>query len=210
MYQKITEDNSWQLTYEKLYKQARYLVYALDVSSWCGQEYDVAWDITQESICRTLEYTKRTAEPIRSMDHLLSVVAQHYGKDLRRRECRHIRPAENQELEALIPESEEQLSFGEQAIENVHQECLFQSLAQEIAHFPKKQRQALLCDLANRMSFEDQPTPLQAAFLRCGIHLEAYRMPSLPTQRERERHTSLLSYAYRRLARLAQEKHWTS
>lgn len=92
---------------------------------------------------------------------------------------------------------------------NAHYERLFQKLAGEIACFPTKQRQTVLWDLASRMSFDDEPTPLQAIFLAFGNHLEKYRAPRLVTQKERNQYASLLRAAHRRLACIAQKKRWS-
>ena len=48
---------------------------------------------------------------------------------------------------------------------NIYQEGLFKLVAREVNAFPDKQRQAILIDLANCMSFDTQLTPLQKAFL---------------------------------------------
>jgi DNA-directed RNA polymerase specialized sigma24 family protein len=205
MNQMTIEEQNWQAIYTKLYSQAKRLAYTQGISRWHGQEYDVSWDITQESICRALEYARKTAAPIQSMDHFLMVIAQHYSKDLRRRECRLVPSTWGQEATF---EGRDQIHVGEQAIENAHNEHLYQKLAGEIACFPTKQRQAVLWDLASRMSFDNEPTPLQAAFLASGIHLEKYRAPQLVTQKERNQYAALLHAAYRRLACIAQKKCW--
>ena len=47
------------------------------------------------------------------------------------------------------------------ATEKVYQQELFSVLADEINRFPRKQRTVLLIDLAQRMSFDTEPVPLQ-------------------------------------------------
>src|SRR5205823_4144548 len=86
--------------------------------------------------------------------------------------------------------------------ESIDQELLLTQVARGIARFPEKQRKALLIDLANRMSFDTQPTPLQKAFLEEGIRLELYRQPLPASAQERSRHVSLLNHAYKRVAHL--------
>ncbi len=83
-----------------------------------------------------------------------------------------------------------------------YQEQLLTQVAREIANFPKKQRKALLIDLANRMYFDKQPTPLQKAFLEAGIQLEQYRQPLPKDIQERNQHASLLNHANKRIAQL--------
>ena len=57
----------------------------------------------------------------------------------------------------------------------------------------------MLIDIAKRMQFDVQPTPLQAAFLKVGIQLRDYenQLPQDPTMRSR--HASLVSLGYRKL-----------
>ncbi len=86
--------------------------------------------------------------------------------------------------------------------EQVDQEQLFDLLAGEIEHFPRKQKRALLTDLANLMYFDAQPTPLQESFLDVGIELQQYQNPLPTNPRERSRHISLLSQAYKRVSHL--------
>ena len=98
---------------------------------------------------------------------------------------------------------EDTLGAMEVAVENVYREQLFKLLAQEIVRFPSQQKQALLIDLANRMSFGPQPTPLQEAFLEVGVDLQQYQRPLPDDPVEYGRHTALLNCAYRRIARLS-------
>src|SRR5204863_4650309 len=66
-----------------------------------------------------------------------------------------------------------------------------------------KQKQAILIDLANRMSFDEEPTSLQESFLSVGIELRQYRRPLPEDTRERGRYISLCSQAYKRVAHLS-------
>jgi hypothetical protein len=136
---------------------------------------------------------------VQSFKHLTIKIAENYCRDLRRKDWRLCRdPLLQGEPEA--GESEE--TPFESAIEEMYQESIFEAIAYEVARFPIKQRQALLIDLANRMSFSTQLTPLQEAFLHEGICLKQYQL-SLPMDAlERSRHTALLHCAYQRLVRL--------
>ena len=197
----ISEKN-WSESYPQLHAQARRLVRQLNVSNWQGQEEDLAWDIVQESMRRAYEYSQKAAngerEPVQSLTALLSTVAQNYCRDLRRRDWRL-----NREI-ANTPQGfmDNQESFSDIATENAYREHLFHILAHEIAHFPPKQRQALLTDLADRMAFGDKPSTLQAAFQAEGIFLEEYRKPRSECDRERSRNAALLAHAYKRLKML--------
>ena len=196
----------WGDFYTNLRALARHLVYSFHVPSWRGQEEDIIEDIVQETLRRLIERARKAergeAEPIHSLKQMMIVIAQNYCKDLRRSERR---------LHHILPQDYSSETFGsvdEQAhtldtvTENVYQEWLFMLIAHEIAKFPDKQRQALLTDLANRMSFDTRPTPLQKAFLKEGIQLQQYQQPIPASSQERIRHASLLSYAYRRVAHL--------
>ncbi len=201
---KQPEESAWQQLYPSLYAQARRLAYTLSVPGWRGQEEDVAWDIVQETLRRVLEYAHKAEQnevvPIQALERLVTVVAQNYSRDLRRREWRLMRHSTDTggiDTEDFV---DVRASFMELATENVYRGQLFQLVAREVARFPAKQRQALLTDLANRMVFESQPTALQAAFLAEGIRLEEYRHPLPQNARERGQYASLLAHAYKRLA----------
>lgn len=132
----------------------------------------------------------------------MTVIAQNYCKDLRRRDRRLLRFLSATPLPEDLLEDHEQRHPLEQVAEEIDQERLFVLVADEISHFPQKQRTALLTDLANLMHFDDAATPLQAAFLSAGIHLEHYRHTPSTNSKEHNRHVSLLSHAYKRVAHL--------
>jgi len=202
----INNEATWQKFYGTLRPFARYLVYSLHISAWTGQEEDMIEDIVQETMRRMIERARKAergeAEPIYSLKHMAVVTARNYCKDLRRAERRLCHVA----LEDLDPApragEDEHLYPLEEVTEKTYQESLFLTIAHEVARFPVKQRQALLIDLANRMSFDSGPTPLQKAFLREGIQLKAYQQLLPKNPLERSRHAALLTYAYQRVARL--------
>ena len=81
-------------------------------------------------------------------------------------------------------------------LEEVIQEHAFEEwrlihLASEIAGIPTRPRTALLIDWANRMHFDDRPTPLQNALLKVGIELRNYQRPLPQNPRERSSHMGL-------------------
>ena len=82
------------------------------------------------------------------------------------------------------------------------EEWLFQEIAKRVANFPPKLRRAMLIDLARLMDFDTQPTALQAAFLKVGIHLEEYAELFPQEAILRSRHSSLVSLGYRNLKML--------
>ena len=199
-------DTAWNDLYPSLRSLARRIVFSSQVPAWRGQEYDIAEDLVQETMRRLIEYAQKVelgnATPIHSLECLMRVIACNYGKDLRRHDLRQVHMTSDDDAYDIYTIMEISVDPSEVAIENIYQEGLFTLIACEIARFPKKQRVALLIDLASRMSFDTPPTPLQEAFLKVGMRLQAYRQP-LPSDRVgRNRHASLLSQAYKRLTLL--------
>lgn len=199
----------WEELYPWLYACVRHLVYAFRISCWHGQEEDIIDDVVQETIRRTIERSQRAEQgelaPIYSLPHMIGAVAKNYICDLRRRDQRVVRLPVDQTIEACSPGQDEENPF-ETATEEMSNEQVFEWIAHEIVRFPSKQRQAILIDLANRMHFGAEPTPLQTAFLQVGIDLREYQNPFPTDPVERSRHASLLSYAYKRLSQLALEE----
>jgi RNA polymerase sigma factor (sigma-70 family) len=205
-----SSDITWSKLYASLWPFVRYLVYSFHVPSWQGQEEDLIEDIVQDTVRRVLERSRKAergeAAPIQSLHNMVMAVASNYCKDLRRSDRKLSRiPSDNyaQDAYTYTKSKDEQVSYSDSATEQVYQESLFILLAHEIANFPDRQRNALLIDLANRMSFDSNPTPLQKAFLTEGINLRSYKQPLPDDPRERTRQTSLLNHAYKRVAHLA-------
>jgi hypothetical protein len=160
----------------------------------------------QETVRRIIERTQKSergeADPIRSLDHMTTSIAQNYCRDLRRRDCRLVSlQPDNYVWDILDRTGEQPLTF-DAICEAIDQELLLAQIVREIANFPMKQRTAILIDLANRMYFDIELTPLQKAFQEAGIPIEMYRQPLPDNIRERNQHTSLLNHAYRRIAQL--------
>ncbi len=142
-----------------------------------------------------------TALPIRSLKNMATTIARNYTLDLRRHDRRVVRLSQSTTLQVETAACEHE-SPSEKATQQLFDEWVFLQIAREINRLPRKQRCAILIDLANRMSFDSQPTPLQMAFLTEGISLRDYqRLPSENTV-ERARHSSLVSLAYKRITRL--------
>ncbi len=203
----LTSEITWRNLTLALGPYARTLVYSFHVPSWRGQEEDVIEDIVQETARRVIERAQKAergeAEPIRSLHQMVAVVAQNYCKDLRRRERRLVHMRQDDDVRDIWIHKDDHPHLFDTICDRIDQENLLTLVAREIAHFPKKQREALLIDLANRMFFGPRPTPLQKAFLEAGIQLEHYRRP-LPTgARERNQHVSLLTCANKRITRLS-------
>lgn len=204
--QNLNNDALWREIYLLLQSWTRRLVHSSTVSNWRGQEDDVAEDLVQETAYRLWEYMQKVkrgeAEAIHSLEGLLVVVAQNRCRDSIRRDRRMVRLTLDEFYSAMRKAHTDNSVPLDVAIENVEREKRFKVLARLIALFPEKQRVALLIDLANRMHFGAEVTPLQQAFLDVGIQLQDYQRP-LPTDPvERSRHSSLLHHAYKRVALL--------
>jgi len=198
---------AWRAYYPSLWSFVRHLVYSFRVPSWNGQEDDIAEDVLQETAHRLVERTRRTergeASPIIMFRHMAVVIARNYCIDMRRQDKRLARNIGDDTVISYNKMGiQNDASFSEEATERVYQVALFQLVAEEIVTFPDKQRQVLLNDLANRMCFEQQPTPLQEAFLKVGIRLQDYQQPLPNDPKEHTRYTSLLYHAYKRIAQL--------
>ncbi len=202
---------SWQTLYPLLYSLVRRQVYALRVPVWYGQENDIVDDIVQEAMRRILERIYRAEQgqevPVQSIEHMIVAIAGNYCRDLRRRDKRLVHQEHNDSsLGELMLEgvrAENTIDLAEEATEQVYQEELFTRLAEAVAQFPNKQREALLMDLANRMAFEEQPTALQRAFLHVGIQLRDYQKSVSENAKLRAQQIALLHHAYKRVAQVA-------
>ncbi len=199
---------AWSKLYPSLMVFSRRLVYTLRIPAWYGQEDDIVGDIVQETARRLVERLQKAecgeAEPIASLEHMAFAIARNYCHDLRRRD-RRMTHCEIKSLPEIVGVADQQycLDISEVATEYAHNEALFMLLACEIVNFPSKQRKELLADLANRMCFEDQPTPLQQAFLKVGVRLQEHRQELSTDPKEKARRAALLCYAYKRVARVA-------
>lgn len=199
-------DTLWRSLYPSLRSLARYLVCTSPLPYWRGQEDDMVEDIVQETIRRVIERAQKAmrgeASPILSFKQMATTVAYNYYRDLKRHDYRLSRlDATDAGMHSAYPvdgHSDEHLL--DTVAEKVDQESLFDVLAGKIGHFPPKQKQAILMDLANRMYFGAEPTSLQESFLHVGIELRYYCQPLPNDRRERSRHISLCSQAYKRIA----------
>ncbi|MDQ2714438.1 MAG: hypothetical protein M3Z08_05980 [Chloroflexota bacterium] len=202
----LINDVAWPDLYVKLRAFALRQVYSYALPTWRGQEEDLAADIVQEASRRAVERMRKAergeAAPVQAPTHMLFVIVANHCHDLWRRERRLVRLSTYNYscVEEVI--RDERSNFSEEATENAYRAELFSRLAHEIARFPKKQRLALLVDLANRMHFGNHPTPLQDAFLHEGIQLQEYQLPPSASATERGKLISLQNHAYRRIAKL--------
>ncbi|HJT54855.1 MAG TPA: hypothetical protein VJ761_00050 [Ktedonobacteraceae bacterium] len=200
----LNDNSAWEKLYPVLESLARYFVYSSNIASWKGQERDIIEDIVQETgrriIERALKATRGEALPIQSLRSMLFVMVHNYCEDLRRHDHRLVRAQPQDASIQVYLDLRNTVNVLESSTESVYQEALFKLVAREVAAFPSKQRSAILIDLANRMHFDIQPTPLQKAFLEVGIDLRQYKQPLPANAQERSKHASLVTWAYKRVA----------
>jgi RNA polymerase sigma factor (sigma-70 family) len=213
-------DTTWSRLYPDLRSLANYLVQTSPLPYWRGQEEDLAEDIVQETVRRVIERAQKAergeASPIQSLKQMATTIAYNYYRDLKRHDYRLSRsdttdasmyvasdyPVDVYSADGYPADVYSDEDVLEAVADKVDQDRLFDVLAGVIDRFPPKQKRALLMDLANRMSFDEKPTALQESFLDNGMELRHYRQ-SLPNDhKERSRHVSLVSQAYKRISRL--------
>jgi len=198
--------NSWERQYAVLRRLVGKWVYSAHLPLWAGEEEEVISDIVQESLCRTIARMRKAeqqeATPVSSPDFLSRTIAHNLFIDFIRKDKR------------IVPLSQMTHSSGEETFEfeladnaedvneHVFQESVFNALAPEIVSFPKKQKKALLVDIANHTNFDDDRTGLRQALSKVGVRLEDYLGWQPENNIDRTRFASLLSISYRRVAHL--------
>ncbi len=206
----LCDEATWEELLHFLRSYAWRLVRAAEVESWRGQRGDLVEDIVQETASRVIERARRAEAgklpPIESLKGFMTIIARHYCIDLQRRDFRLRRETPGAALAEYSCAAVEQISPLDLAIERLAQDELFARLAHCVSSFPAKQRKALLIDLANYTPFEEEPSPLQKAFLVEGIDLRLYHHPLPDDPVERARHAALVSVAYKRVARCMREE----
>ncbi|GHO89633.1 hypothetical protein [Dictyobacter formicarum] len=196
-------DRVWIELYSTLRPYILGWVYSSGVTSWHGQEHDIADDILQEAVIRTLKYTRLVENgigmPIHSMTCFGRTVAHNHFRDLRRRELRLIRPSSQDGEVSYLLSNGDDVDPSEIALDSLMRISVLMTLARIIVDFPIKQRTALLIDLANHADLSGETSQLLAAFKAVGIDLREYRRAPSNDPLERSRHAASLSMAYKRL-----------
>jgi len=199
----ISNEDIWKDLYHKLRYPIRKFVHSHKFSLRKDQENDIVEDLLQEAVIHVFKYAKRAAEghvaPIDSIERFGYTSALNACRDWWRKE-RHMLC---QSLDDGVPE--EMLSRTwvlnpeEVALNLVYQEWIFTKVARGIAQFPQKTRRALLIELAERTFFDNEPTPLQKAFLQQGIRLADYQALKPTDPKLRNRHNSLVNHGFNRV-----------
>jgi|SRR6266487_1672976 len=194
----------WKRLYHQLRPFITKFVYGHRFSLSKGQENDIVEDLLQEAVIHIFKYMKRVAEglvaPIDSLERFGYTTALNVCRDWWRKERHGLLCLS---LDDGVPEDVLNrawtLNPEEVALNLVYQEWIFMKAARDIARFPRKTRQALLIELAERTFFDDEPTPLQKAFLQLGIRLADYQKLKPTDPKLRRRHNSLANHAFNRL-----------
>src|SRR5437870_11855089 len=161
-------DTLWVTLYLLLLPLAKRWVYAAHIYSWTGQENDIAWDIVLVTIQRTYEFNLKAQDeniPIGSFQRLSIRIAKNYFQDLRRKDSRLL-PLNRDGCSQVENTIQDEQNIAEVVLDKLYEEWLYQEIAKAIASYPPKLRKAMLIDIARRMDFDLQPSPLQVAFLK--------------------------------------------
>lgn len=204
----IYDDFYWSELCSLLMSLVTRWVYSANVAAWIGQEYDVAYDITYTAIRKTFEYmlyAQRNEIIVASQQRLAITIAKNFFQDTRRKDFRLLRgEVACYSLDELLASRVED-DIEDIVLNIIIEESLFQQVAELVAQFPPKLKQAVLTDIARRIDahgdFHCHPTALRQAFVEVGIYLEEY-LPIVPdTPVLRSRRASLVSLAYKRIAK---------
>ncbi len=199
------DDSSWSTLSHWLTFQVRGRVYNSHIPDWQGQEDEITDDIVNESLIHLIERLEKaranSAAPILDIYPFARQIAYHCYIDQvrkdRKKVCFSQITSEYKETAiALILADMEEATLN-----TVYYEQFFKLMAQEIVTFPHKQKEAMLRDHAKRMVCMSDPTPLVRAYHSVGIQLTDYHNYAPADEVEKRRHSSLLHWAYQRLAR---------
>jgi DNA-directed RNA polymerase specialized sigma24 family protein len=200
--QSMSEEYDWYELYTWLLPLVEMWVRDSGVTSWQGQQKEVAEDITHEAVSRTFRYNQRAQSgempPIGSLKALCRVIARNYFRDWRKKDWCLIHPSEDAHVYA-VSSSRDQVDAAEIALDHLILDSIIVAVAQVVAQFPQGQRSALLTDLANISDFDGSPTVLEQALLDVGFHLSDYKRSPSADPAERGRYAALRSIAYKRL-----------
>jgi DNA-directed RNA polymerase specialized sigma24 family protein len=194
---------SWHILYNQLNIAVTRWVRSANLPIWKAQREEIIDEIVQETMLKVLKRIHRgesgELSPVHSVEGLSVRVAYNVFIDMVRRDRRFVPLVSDNWNDTPYDVPDDREDFSEVAINNVYNASLFTQVALVIQAFPPKLRTAMLIDLARRMEFDVQPTPLQAAFLKVGILLQDYEnlVPQDPIMRSR--HSSLVSLGYRKL-----------
>ncbi len=178
------------------------------VTSWHGQQKEMAEDIAHEAVARAFRYCQRASRgelsPVGSLKALSRVIARNYFRDWRKKDWYLVRPEQGTNAYDSSTVTYEPLDAAQIALDHLMLDSLLVSVAQVVAKFPHGQKVALLTDLANISDFAGEPTLLEQALSDVGLHLSDYKRPRSEDPGERGRYAALRSIAYKRLRHAVQ------
>jgi DNA-directed RNA polymerase specialized sigma24 family protein len=200
------DEQTWYDLYLWLLPLVELWVRDAQVSSWYGQQKEIAEDIAHEAVMRAFKYHQRAQDgelpAIGSLKALSRVIARNYFRDWRKKDWCLVRPdvanGEHGRYEGINGMGEV-VDAAQIALDQLIMDSIIVTIAQVVARFPQGQKVALLTDLANMSALEEGPTRLEQAFATVGIRLSDYRRPRLEDPAARSRDAALRSIAYKRL-----------
>jgi DNA-directed RNA polymerase specialized sigma24 family protein len=202
----LQKDQLWEKIIYDLHPYILRCVYTMRVASWRGQEEDLAEDIVQLTLERVFIRQKKSAAgeapPIEALLPFCKRTARNLCLDLKRKDERLVRlhtDSAERNLEAFLSEGYDPI---EDLLEVLDRTSSLIQVAYLITGLRGKQKTALLMDLAHRTRFSEEPTPLEVALAEVHIILSDYLLPLPVDPVLKNRYTSSLSLAYKKLREL--------
>jgi DNA-directed RNA polymerase specialized sigma24 family protein len=200
-----TSTEEWHALDKKLLSYIMNYLYSYHVIHWKGSELELANDVLQETYLRVLRFTcsdkaHEGVSSIQNFEALCKIVAKHYILDLYRKDKRFVGSLddENFSLSHIVISILDDPS--ELALADMQLYSIMLTISRIVKRFPKKQRTAILIDLAHKTDFDEEaPAPLERAMEAVGITLRNYNQPLPYDTVHRNRHNSLVCHAYKRL-----------
>lgn len=194
----------WEQLHNTLHSSVSKLVLRSSLSAWRDQKPEVIDDVTQDALLKLVmrfdSIERGESPPIDCLDRFSKVVAHHCFINAYRKDRVYLKRSTYDDGVSEMDEPINHEDPAELAIANLHTEHILTKAATEIVKFPRKQKTALLIDLAWLCAFDEEIEPLPVVLLNHGIQLQDYRqqLPADPVIRGR--HAALLTLAYKRLA----------
>lgn len=196
-----TPAQQWFDLYNWLLPLIKQWVWNAGVPLWQGQQQDIAEDIALEAVARTFSYHQLSqcgkVPSITMLKPFSRTVAHNYFHDRRRKDHRVTRM-----LSPYMANESSSYDPGQIAIEHLVLQSTIRAAALTIAKLPPRQKAAVLKDLANACSSEENAGILEQALAEHGIQLSSYQGPPSNDPAERKREAVLRYVAYQRLKKM--------
>ena len=152
-----------------------------------------------------MQYAQDHGIVVVSLKRLAIVIAKNHFQDTRRKDFRLLRGEVADYAIVELSDSRIEDDLEDMVLNRIFEESLFQQVAGLVVQFSPKLKRAVLTDIALRIDahgdFHCHPTALRQAFIEAGIYLEEYLPLEPDTPVLRSRRASLVSLAYKRIAR---------